>query len=270
MRFRVIGALFVLVFALGICSSALAQRALVSSKVLKAESAPGGLEGACGVAIRPAGGLYVSDYYHHAVDAFIPGSGGPLNYLSQTPFDPLDGPCQLAGSAGGALYANSWHKGAARVLPSALSFDSSESTGIAVDQTTGNLYVDDRTYIAVYEPSGAPVLKEGLPLKIGQGTLTDAYGLALFGTKLYVPDAGDETVKIFEPALDTVGPAFTIDGKATPQGHFNSLVDAAVAVDPTNGHLLVLDNLQPGFERPKRRSMSSTPPAPSSASSPKR
>ena len=40
-------------------------------------------------------------------------------------------------------------------------------------------------------------------------------------------------------------------GAATPQGGFNSLIDAAIAVDPGNGHLLVLDNLQPGFEHPE-------------------
>ena len=34
-------------------------------------------------------------------------------------------------------------------------------------------------------------------------------------------------------------------------GPFNSLVDASLAVDPTNGNLLVVDNLQPGFEHPK-------------------
>lgn len=242
--------LTVVVLCLGLSSQSLAQRALLSSKVLKAESAPGGLEGACGLAVRPAGGLYVSDYYHHAIDAFIPSSGGPLNYLSQTPFDPLDGPCQLAGF-GEALYANDWHRGVSRVLPTSLTFDQNESTGVAVDQASGNLYVNDRTYVAVYEPSGAPVLKEGLPLKIGQGTLTDAYGLAYSEGRLYVPDAATETVKVYEPAVDATNPAFTIDGSTLPKGGFTSLIDAAVAVDPTNGHVLVLDNLQPGFEHPE-------------------
>jgi hypothetical protein len=215
---------------------------------VKTDDVPqGGVEGACGLAFR-AGSLYVSDYYHHALDVFNATDGA---FQSQALFASDSGPCQLATSATGGLYVNDWHEGVTRVLPSPLSFDSNESTGVAVDQTTGNVYVNDRTYLAVYESSGAAVLKEGQPLKIGLGSLGDAYGLAFFGGKLYVPDASEGTVKVYEPAVDAVNPVLVIDGSATPQGGFNSLVDAAVAVDPTNGHLLVLDNLQPGFEHPE-------------------
>jgi hypothetical protein len=222
------------------------------SSALQGEKVPGGgIEGACGIAVL-SGQVYVSDYYHHAIDVFglpSPTEAGP--YDSKIAFDPLDGPCQLAASPSGALYANDWHEGVSRVLPTALSFDQAESTGAAVDQATGNVYVDDRTYVAVYEPSGAPVLKEGLPLKIGTGTLTDAYGIAASAGKVYVPDAATKTIKVYEPAVDPTNPAFTINGSATPQRGFNSLVDASVATDPINGHLLVLDNLQPGFEAPE-------------------
>jgi DNA-binding beta-propeller fold protein YncE len=244
MKVRVL--LLVAVLALGLTAQADAARPLKSSEAVEVKKVPGGIEGACGIAFLSSR-IYVSDYYHHAFDVFS--SAG--DYQSQLPFAPLDGLCQLASSAGGALYANSWHEGVSRVSPSVLPFDGAESTGVAVDQATGNVYVNDRTYVAVYEPSGAPVMKEGQPLKIGLGTLGDAYGLAVFAGKLYVPDAADDTVKVYEPAISTVNPAFTINGSATPQGLFNSLVDAAVAVDPTNGHLIVLDNLQPGFEHPE-------------------
>jgi hypothetical protein len=219
---------------------------VISNGLLDAKTAPGGLEGACGIAISGPFAIYVSDYYHHGIDLFA-GS----TFSSRTPFSPLDGPCQLALAPGGVLYANEWHRGVSRVLPTPLSFDSNESTGVAVDQASGNVYVNDRTYVAVYEPSGAPVLKEGLPLKVGLGTLTDAYGLAYSEGKLYVPDAATKTIKVYEPAVDTEEPVLTIDGKATPQKGFNSLVDASVAIDPTNGHVLVVDNLQPGFEHPE-------------------
>lgn len=233
----------------GVAAPAQAERALITKKAVDTEKVPGGLEGACGVAVTAAK-IYVSDYYHHAIAVFDNGDEGP--YRSRIPGNPLDGPCQLATSAGGALYANDWHEGVSRVLPSALEFDSEESTGVAVDQVSGNVYVNDRTYVAVYEPSGAPVLAEGgEPLRIGLGTLVDAYGLAVAGGKVYVPDADENTVKVYEPASDPLNPAAVIDGGATPQGRFVSLVDAAVAVDPTNGHLVVLDNLQPGFEFPQ-------------------
>jgi DNA-binding beta-propeller fold protein YncE len=242
--------------AIGLCLAALfvggaapaqAERALITNYAVETEKVPGGLEGACGVALT-GGKIYVSDYYHHAIAVF----NGAGNYLTRIPGNPLDGPCQLATSAGGALYANDWHESVSRVLPSALGFDSAESTGVAVDQASGNVYVNDRTYVAVYEPSGAPVLGEGgQPLRLGLGTLVDAYGIAVDAGRVYVPDAADDTVKVYEPASDPTNPVAVVDGAATPQGRFISLVDAAVAIDPTNGHLVVLDNLQPGFEFPE-------------------
>ena len=233
----------------GVATPAQAERPLITKKVLQTAKVPGGgIEGACGVAVA-SGTIYVSDYYHHGIDVFS--SSG--EYQSRIAGNPLDGPCQLATSAAGALYANDWHESVSRVLPSALGFGSEEeSTGVAVDQTSGNVYVNDRTYVAVYEPSGAAVLDGGgEPLRIGLGTLEDGYGLAVAAGRVYVPDAATHTVKVYEPATDPVTPVLTISGTATPQGRFVSLVDAAVAIDPANGHLVVLDNLQPGFEFPE-------------------
>lgn len=252
MRFRVLnGLLAFAILSLGLASPANAQRPVLSPAMLNTKTVPGGVEGACGIEVKTVSDLYVSNYYRHAVDAFTLDSLGVANFFVRTPFSPLDGPCQLALGPGGALYANEWHLGVSRVLPSLLSFDSGESTGVAVDQASGDVYVNDRTYVAAYETSGAPVLKEGEPLKIGLGNLKDAYGLAFFEGNLYVPDAGDGTVKVFDPEVALEEPVFEIDGKATPQKGFNSLVDASVAVDPTNGNILVIDNLQPGFEHPE-------------------
>lgn len=229
-------------------ATARAERPLLNRHVLQTEAVPGGdIEGACGVALL-GGQTYVSDYYHHAVDVFDDGGV----YRTQIADDPADGPCGLAGSAGGALYVNDWHAGVERLLPSPLGFDEAESTGVAVDQTDGRVYVDDRTYVAVYEPSGAAVeAVGGGPLRVGIGSLLDGYGVAVSAGRVYVADAGSGTVKVYEPAIDTLDPVQVIDGAATPQRGFSSLVDAALAVDLTEGHLLVLDNLQPGFEYPE-------------------
>lgn len=250
MRLRSAHRVFLVVLGavvLGAATPAHAERALITEKAIEAKGVPGGsVEGACGLAFR-SGQLYVSDYYHDAIDVFANSAvaGFEFGYGSQLPFNSSSGPCQLATGPSSALYANDWHEGVSRVLPSALSFDEEESTGVAVDQATGTVYVNDRTYVAVYEPSGA------LKGKVGEGTLTDAYGLAFAGGKLYVPDAATKTIKVYEPAIDPVNPAFTIDGHATAKGGFTSLTDAAVAIDPTNSHLIVLDNLQPGFEHPQ-------------------
>jgi DNA-binding beta-propeller fold protein YncE len=218
---------------------------------LETKDVPGGqIEGACGLAVSGSV-IYVSDYYHHSIDVFDLNGGGYLSHLAGNPFD---GPCALATAAGGALYATDWHGTVSRLQPSYLAFGpaKSTSTGIAVDPASGNVYVDERTHVAVYEPSGAAVLDgEGDPLLIGSGTLGDAYGVAVFGGKVYVPDAADATVKVYEPAVDRVDPVRVVDGNATPRGGFSSLVDGTVAIDPTNEHMLVVDNLQPGFEHPE-------------------
>jgi DNA-binding beta-propeller fold protein YncE len=213
----------------------------------------GQIEGACGVAVS-AGKTYVSDYYHRAVDVF----GSKTRILDQfvpSPFEveaETEGPCGLV-FHGTELFVNYWHRRVVRSTPpygydAVETIDDGESTGVAVG-ATGDVYVDDRTYVAVYE---APVVGGEPPARIiGLGSLGDAYGVAVAAGRVYVPDAADNTVKVYEPAASLVEPAFVIDGSGIPAGGFHSLVDAAVAIDPTNGHLVVLDNLQPGFEHPE-------------------
>jgi DNA-binding beta-propeller fold protein YncE len=256
------GALCVLLAMLAaIGPPAYARRALLNEEAVSPSTEnpifpppDGQIEGACGVAIH--GGIYVSDYYHRAVDVF--GSGTPTQILAQP--DPLEaeteGPCGLV-FTGNDLFVNYWHQRVVRSIPpygfgAVETIDSGESTGVAVDPASGDVYVDDRTYVAVYE---APVAGGDSPAQIvgagGSNPLGDAFGIAAFAGRVYVPDAADDTVKVYEPALSLTEPVLVIDGSAVPGGRFSSLVDAAAAVDPTNGHLLVLDNLQPGFEHPE-------------------
>jgi hypothetical protein len=216
----------------------------------------GQIEGPCGIAISlPQSAFYVSDYYHRRIYRYSP--GGIFNSQILLPganpvfgVNTLDAVCQVAVDSAGNLYANEWHQKVVRLKPTEQVFDEGESTGVAVD-AAGNVYANDREHVAVYQPSGAPVLDEGQPLRIGLGSLGDAYGLAVFAGRVYVPDAADDTIEVYEPAADPLDPVLTIDGSATPRGEFVSLVDTAVAVDPTNGHLLVADNVKPGFEHPE-------------------
>lgn len=233
-------------------------------------SLPGGgsLDGPCGLAVDSFGRLYVADYYNHAIRVF----DSSRNYLTQvTGVDPASGPCGLAVGGTGALYANVYHRSVLAFTPSSFPPGSttfyspagpfapplapSYPTGVAVDRLSGIVYVNYRTYVAAYEADGDPILDGGEPLKIGEGTLGDAHGLAVSAFPgssssptptagfLYVPDAADDTVKVYDPATSTVNPVATIAGP--PGNAFGSLRDSAVAVDRVTGETYVIDTLGP-------------------------
>jgi hypothetical protein len=232
----------------------------------------GEIEGACGVAISPKPSpeprfLYVSDYYHRAIHVFTVSGFYERSVVfgahdPRAPLNTLNAICGLAVDPSGNLFADELHQrvlflpGGERPAGEEQVIDAGDSTGIATDEA-GDLYVDDRTYVAVYD---APVFPGEAPtVKIGLGSLGDAYGIAVDSKtgRVYVPDAADETVKVFEPAVKLAEPVATIDG---PGGEgFNSLADATVAIDESEndeeregeGHLLVVDNLEPGAEEPE-------------------
>jgi hypothetical protein len=218
------------------------------------------IEDPCGLAVDATGNFYVSDYYHDAIEVFGPAGQfeGRFNGI-----EPLDGPCGLALDSSGHLYVNDFHRDVVRypiselVAGAGTVIDSGHSTGVAVDPSTGNVFVDDRTYIAEYEPSGAPVLdSEGEPVRIGLGSLGEGYGVAVSSFPatagdVYVADASAGAVKVYDPSVDPANPAMVIRGEGTPQAGFESLGDSALALNQFNGHLFVLDDLQPLFEHPQ-------------------
>jgi DNA-binding beta-propeller fold protein YncE len=227
----------------------------------------GNFNGPCGLGVDSTGNFYVSDYYRDNVSVFLPDGYGPPPqdarpfYLTQvSDIDALSGPCGLALDAADNVYVNVYHRsvvkygskagfGAGAVIAGA-GVDSTHPTGVAVDPVNGNVYVNARTYIAVYDSTGAPIMDGTDPLRIGLGDLEDGYGVAFSqhpGTlgRLYVPDAATGTVKVYDPAVDEATPVAEIDGSATPEGRFVSFRDAAVAVDRVSGDVYVVDNLQP-------------------------
>ncbi len=258
---RIVALAIVVVGCLALAAPVQANRNLLSSALLKPDpKAPapppdGQIEGACGLALS-GGTLFVSDYYHRAVDAFSTATGattaGRIALPGSNPVfgvNTLDAVCGLALTPGGTLYANEWHEGVLRLTPSEQVFDEAESTGVAVD-SAGNVYADDRTYVAAYDPSGAPLEVSGEPLRIGEGSLADGFGLAVStfpatAGRVYVADASVNAVKVYNPAGNPAVPIATINPG------FSSLADAALAIDPSNGHLLVVDNAQANFEHPK-------------------
>jgi DNA-binding beta-propeller fold protein YncE len=224
----------------------------------------GYLVGPCGLGVDSAGNFYVSDYYHHAIDVYngsadytAAGVTGATGYITQiADEDPLDGPCGLALDSTDRLYVNNFDRGVLRFSASpafgagtaiaGAGVDSTHPSAVAVDPTTNDVYVNDRTYITGYDSSGLQLTDAPGPLKIGEGTLGEGYGLAIdSGARLYVADATDNTVKVYDPAaLDKSTPVATIAG---PPGGFTSLRHAALAVDRSSDVLYVVDNLQPRY-----------------------
>jgi DNA-binding beta-propeller fold protein YncE len=237
---------------------------------------PPPLKDACGVAVDSGGRVFVSNYYQHAVYIFSAAHDYVAQFHVPEPLfegigeKAVDGPCDLALDGAGNLYVNNWHRDVVKFVPtSATTFapgvvidgdELNEVTGVAVDPASGNLLVDNRTYVAEY---AAPVTAGSTPLRtIGLDSLEKGYGVAVSsfpgdseapGTSgwVYVADASDNTVKVFDPGFSLSAPWEVIDGDGTPQAGFNHLADTDLAVDPLDGHLYVVDNLQPGFEQPE-------------------
>lgn len=206
----------------------------------------GDLEAPCGISVDAQGDLLVSDYGHDAVDAF---DSSTIEYLRQlSGAAATSGPCATALDSAGHFYVDELHGAVLRYLtffggvPTTL--DPGPATGVAVGVGRSEVFVDDRTHVAVYDVDGAPVEVGGQPLVIGAGSLEEGYGVAVSGYPategfVYVPDAATETVKVYDPATDAHNPVGEIDAG------FVSLRDSAIAVDAQTGEIYVADDLRP-------------------------
>jgi DNA-binding beta-propeller fold protein YncE len=238
-------------------------------------------EGACGMGVDPTGRFYVSDYYDDQIRVQDQNANynaktvtGATGFLGQvTAIDAIDGPCALSFDASGDLYVNDYHRavmrygpfgafGSATTITGAMTPEGTHPTGVAVDPASGDVYVDQRDHVSVFDESGEPVVDETEPLNpkpltIGNGPLKDGYGIAFSsypGTQgyLYIPDAATNTIEVYDSATPQAGPVETIDGSETPKGEFVSLRDASIAVDRVTGEIYVIDDLQPKYtERPQ-------------------
>ena len=224
----------------------------------------GGFWDACGVALDSQGDLYVSNYFNDAVDVFNTEDKYRTEIANE---DPTNGPCGLSVDSASDIFVNNWRHEVVKFTPlssppglgtpyhAAGVIDPGPATAVKFDPTTDRIYVDDGSYVAAYEPSGAPVEVGGRPLRIGEGTLREGYGLAVSDYpetegEIYVPDAATDTVKVYDPTVDLSDPVKVIDGSGTPRNRFTylgNLGESEAAIDPTDGHLFVLDEVGHGL-----------------------
>ena len=151
--------------------------------------------------------------------------------------DPSSGPCKLAFDAAGDLYVNNWHHDVVRFasseLPKATAevIDSSQPTGLAVDPAPA-------TSMSPTAPTSASTLprssRDAPIATIGSGDLAKPSASPSPITPprrayLYVADAADNRVKVFDPATSLTTPVEEIDGAATPQGRFTYFVNGELA-----------------------------------------
>jgi hypothetical protein len=184
----------------------------------------------CRAAIDGHGYTYTSSYYAHEIT--ISKGGEKVTHITNE--DPLDGPCDMSVDATGHIYVNNYHRNVVRFTPSSYPptnattyggetvVDSKHSSGVALDNSTGQLFVDDRTYVAVYEPTQLSEVEPTPVQKIGLGTLVDGRRITLQGSpstggRIKVIDAGDQTEKVYMPSSDPTTPLETIAVATPPQ-----------------------------------------------------
>jgi hypothetical protein len=186
---------------------------------------------ACGVAVDPVGNVYVG-LYPETIDEYVP-TASPIvaSDLTAHSSADLEGVCNLAVGGGGEVYAADATgivklEGLSAIVPA--SIDSFGST-LAVDQVTGEVFIDEGGAIAQYDSSGNRVAAFA---QVGEGAIGGgSYGVAVNqGTgDIYVSNAEAADIEVFrpgptppspntEPATVLTGTTATLHGELMPAG----------------------------------------------------
>lgn len=223
--------------------------AFLSADSLNGSTTPSGeFDNACGVAVDSKGDVYIANSANSAIDVFSPGG----EYLTSIADPNL--PCGLAVDSKGNVYAVDTASGnvvmfaptggaypptAGLTYEAAKAIDSSgNANAVAVNPANDHAFVNQGTQIVEYDSAAkgsAVVLGE-----IGKGTLVQGFGVDVYDAtgNVYASDESG-TVYVFSPAGAEVLTA--IDGTGSPVGAFGALPQANIAVDQSNGHVLISD-----------------------------
>jgi hypothetical protein len=182
-----------------------------------------------GVTVDAEGTVYVACYGSKVVYEFD--SEG--NYLGELVGKDIEKPGGVAAGAGRTLYVTNLGGTTAKVtlnsshtITSESVLDPHQTSGVAVDPTTGNVYVTDAEggwHVVVYDPNGSLVEEFA-----NKGELVEAWGIAYSAqdARTYVIDRRNERVVVFsEPPVTEIGPASGVSsssakltGTVNPEG----------------------------------------------------
>lgn len=150
----------------------------------------------------------------------------------------------VAGASAATSYKNTGEFGHETMAPPG--FESVGPTKIAVDNATGNVLVADydNNRVVVFDSAGPSAV---LLAQIGVGELSKPYGVAVDQTShaVYVADSGNNRIVKYTgdgapTPTYTFDASFTSPAQGSAAGQVSSFA-SAIAVDPTNGNLLVAD-----------------------------
>ena len=175
----------------------------------------------CGVAVDPAGSVYVGLYPEH-VNKYTPTSGtvSDADYVSS--LSGLEGICNIAADSAEDIYAARLGGGVSKYEASQFNalevpaigtpIDPEKGNTLAVDPASnGDVYIDEESDVAAYEPSGSPLGTFGAS---GPGALSGSFGVAIKsgpGGEVYVDDGEGENAGRVEIFASLVVPDVSIE-----------------------------------------------------------
>jgi hypothetical protein len=111
-------------------------------------------------------------------------------------------------------------------------FGGATATGVAVDETTDNVYVAHPTYISAYDSH------QGFVQKFGEGHLTSTGGVGVDGQSqdVFVSDAATGALEVYVPESAVAAP--TINGLSS-RGITSSAAEASAQIDPRGAATMV-------------------------------
>jgi hypothetical protein len=178
----------------------------------------GGFTEACGVAVDPAGSVYVGDFSNSIVHKFVPSANPPVNGDSAVDFSIPNPPCEVAADSAGNVFANEW-EGVVRKFDALGTFEytigGASILALSVDPTSGHVFVVDAGQVGEYDASGA--LAATLVATFGSMQVGSPAGVAVDGSagKVYVSDGSSGKVAVFGPL--TTLPDVTTGGASNLQ-----------------------------------------------------